>query len=88
MMTTTKIGLIAFLGALLFLTTGWSASTLAQGKKGKPRVIELEEIQIEGRVQKPNAFYVLNRANLGYEVYDLRTSFVRNIIRSVERSPF
>jgi hypothetical protein len=53
-----------------------------------PRVIQLEEIRIEGRVQKPNAFYILNRASLGYEVLDLRTSFVREIVRSVQREPF
>ena len=56
--------------------------------RGQPRVIQLEEIHIEGRVQKPNAFYILNRSNLGYEVLDLRTSFVREIVRSVRRSPF
>lgn len=54
----------------------------------KPKVIQLEEIQIEGRVQKPNAFYILNRSNLGYEVLDLRTSFVREIYRSVQKQPF
>ncbi|MGB0680623.1 MAG: hypothetical protein ACPGUV_13280 [Polyangiales bacterium] len=56
--------------------------------RGKPRVIELEEVKIEGRVQKPNAFYILNRSNLGYEVMDIRTSFVRDIVRSVRRPPF
>lgn len=59
----------------------------AAGKK-KPRVIQLEEITIEGRVQKPNAFYILNRSNIGYEVLDLRTSFVREVIRSVQHEPF
>ncbi len=60
----------------------------AQRRRGQPRVIQLEEIRIEGRVQKPNAFYILNRSNLGYEVLDLRTSFVREIVRSVRRAPF
>lgn len=54
----------------------------------EPRVIQLEEIRIEGRVQKPNAFYILNRSNLGYEVLDLRTSFVREVVRSVQDQPF
>ena len=61
----------------------------AQSKpKRAPRVIQLEEIKIEGRVQKPNAFYILNRSNLGYEVMDLRTSFVRDVIRSVNGDAF
>lgn len=53
-----------------------------------PRVIQLDAITIEGRVQKPNAFYILNRSNLGYEVLDLRTTFVREIVRSAQHEPF
>ena len=61
---------------------------LGQGKKRQPRVIQLEEIIIEGRVQKPNAFYILNRSNLGYEVLELRTSFLHKVVRSVQKEPF
>lgn len=61
----------------------------AQGRpRGAPRVIQLDEIRIEGRVQKPNAFYILNRSSIGYEVLDLRTSFTREILRSVQDEPF
>lgn len=65
-------------------------SAMAQDRpgRGQPRVIQLDEIRIEGRVQKPNAFYILNRSNLGYEVLDLRTTFVREIIRTVQHEPF
>jgi len=74
--------------ALLFVALSTSA-TLAQGaKKRQPRIIQLEEIVIEGRVQKPNAFYILNRSNLGYEVLELRTSFLRKVVRSVQKEPF
>jgi hypothetical protein len=64
-----------------------SAGAQARGRRA-PRVIQLEEIRIEGRVQKPNAFYILNRSNLGYEVLDLRTSFLREVVRTVQRDPF
>jgi hypothetical protein len=61
----------------------------AQGKtKRAPKVIELEEIKIEGRVQKPNAFYILNRSSIGYEVMELRTSFVQEVVRAVRSAPF
>ena len=63
------------------------AGALAQQKR-KPKVIQLEEIKIEGRVQKPNAFYILNRSNIGYEVMDLRAHFIRKVIESVRREPF
>lgn len=56
--------------------------------RGAPRVIQLEEIRIEGRVQKPNAFYILNRSSIGYEILDLRESFTREILRSVQNEPF
>ena len=77
-------------GALLV----WLAAAIpahAQDNKKRqrsPKVVQLEEIKIEGRVQKPNAFYILNRSNIGYEVLELRTSFVQDIVRSVRREPF
>ena len=65
-----------------------SAGSAQDKKKRRPRVIQLEEIVIEGRVQKPNAFYILNRSNLGYEVLELRTSFLREVVKSVQKEPF
>jgi hypothetical protein len=74
------------LGALLF---GASTASAQQARRARaPKIIELEEIKIEGRVQKPNAFYILNRSNLGYEVMELRTSFVQEVVRSVRKEPF
>jgi hypothetical protein len=78
----------SLLAALLAAFALASAANAQPRQRGSPRVIQLEEITIEGRVQKPNAFYILNRSNLGYEVLDLRTSFVREVIRSVQREPF
>ena len=74
---------------LVFCLAGPARSADAQPRRrGQPRVIQLEEFHIEGVVQKPNAFYILNRSSLGYEVLDLRTSFVREVLRSVQRDPF
>ncbi|MGB5701884.1 MAG: hypothetical protein WBM48_03625 [Polyangiales bacterium] len=78
---------IVWIGFLLVL--GATSTTFGQQpKKRQPRVIQLEEIVIEGRVQKPNAFYILNRSNLGYEVLELRTSFLREVVKSVQEEPF
>lgn len=74
------------LTSLCLVVSFVATSTYAQ--KGKPKVIELDEIVIEGEVQKPNAFYILNRSNLGYEVLDLRTSFIKKILKSVEKDLF
>lgn len=75
------------LAASALLASGGHAQDRGRGGR-EPRVIQLDEIRIEGRVQKPNAFYILNRSNLGYEVLDLRTSFVREVVRSVQTEPF
>jgi len=74
----------AFASVLMLVPSAQAAPQ----KGGGPKVIQLEEITIEGRVQKPNAFYILNRSNLGYEVMELRTSFVDEIVRSVQKEPF
>jgi hypothetical protein len=83
----TKAGTVFFALAALSLLAG-AAGAQDRKKARAPKVIELEEIKIEGRVQKPNAFYILNRSNIGYEVMELRTSFVSEVIRSVRRDPF
>jgi hypothetical protein len=78
------VGWLAFTIAIVF-----GAAAQAQQKRPRaPKVIQLEEIKIEGRVQKPNAFYVLSRSNIGYEVMELRTSFLQEVVRSVRREPF
>lgn len=78
----------AILLALMLVALTASFALGQRAKKRQPRVIQLEEIVIEGRVQKPNAFYILNRSNLGYEVLELRTSFLRKVVRSVQKEPF
>ncbi len=78
------------LALALFLGIAGAAGTVeAQAARGRaPRIITLDEFRIEGRVQRPNAFYILNRSSIGYEVLDLRTTFTREIIRSVQGEPF
>lgn len=82
-----KLALFSTALCVLFASPTFAQDRGAAGKR-KPKVIQLEEITIEGRVQKPNAFYILNRSNLGYEVLDLRTSFLRDVVRSVQNEPF
>ena len=85
-----SIASVTFSALVVSVLLAGAASAQDKGAAGKrkPKVIQLEEITIEGRVQKPNAFYILNRSNLGYEVLDLRTSFLRDVVKSVQRDPF
>lgn len=72
-------------GASLLLV---SPNAAAEGGRREGGVIRLEEITIEGRVQKPNAFYVLQRSSLGFEQAQTEQSFVREVVDSVNRDPF
>ena len=83
-----SIVLLALLWALASAAAFGSPASAQERKKRQPRVIQLEEIVIEGRVQKPNAFSIHNRSNLGYEVLELRTSFLREVVKSVQKEPF
>ena len=73
-------------GATLSVALSWSGLAWAERRSGG--VIRLEEVVIEGRVQKPNAFYVLQRSSLGYEEAHVQQSFVQDIVESVEHEPF
>ena len=43
---------------------------------------------IEGRIQKPNAFYVLQRSQINYDWAQLDKNFVPGILESVKENPF
>jgi len=65
----------------------FSCYAQAQKKKGGG-VIQLEEITIEGKIQKPNAFYILERQGLGFQIMELKTSFIQEIVDQVKNKPF
>lgn len=60
----------------------------ARAQQSGRKVIRLEAIKVEGRIQKPQAFYILQRSNLNFESLDLKQSFVPKILRTVEGAPF
>ena len=60
----------------------------AQNRSSRRRVVRIREVRIEGRIQKPQAFYILQRSNLNFEGLQLKNSFVPKIIKSVEKAPF
>ncbi len=85
--TVPRIGVaIACAGLLLAL----SSSAVAQegGDQGGGGVINLQETVIEGNIQKPEAFYILQHSNLNYEALEPKRSFIPQLMESVERDPF
>jgi hypothetical protein len=47
-----------------------------------------EGIVVEGRLQKPNAFYVLQRSSIDYDWETLNQGFLPKIIQATEKRPF
>ncbi len=64
------------------------AQNKAKRKKRTPRVITLGEQVIEGVVQKPEAFYILQRSELNFKGLEPKKSFIPLILKSVEKEPF
>ncbi len=69
--------------------TGTSGASPAPGTAKKPRkVIRLDAITVEGRIQKPQAFYILPRSNLSFDELSRTETFVPKVVKSVEQDPF
>lgn len=57
----------------------------AQGRK----VYRIENaVVIEGKIQKPEAYYVLSRSAINYDWDALKKGFIPKMIDSVRQSPF
>lgn len=63
-------------------------TTTRANQRPAARQIRIGEFKIEGQIQKPQAFYILQRSNLNFEGLELKNSFVPKIIKSVEQAPF
>jgi hypothetical protein len=73
---------VVALSAFLVMV-GLSANASAQ-----QGVINLEEEVIKGRIQKPEAFYILQNANLSYEMLKPKQSFIPELLKTAEQKPF
>ena len=62
-----------------------------QGRKGAggKKVYRItEEIRIEGKIQKPEAFFFYQRSTINYDWQELKQDFIPKILDSVSHSPF
>jgi hypothetical protein len=59
-----------------------------RGAGGKTVYRITEAIRIEGKIQKPEAFYVLQKSSINYDWQDLKQDFVPKIVDSVSKAPF
>ncbi len=74
---------------LLLSSTLLAGPALAQEEgEAEDGVIQLEGLVIEGKIAKPQVFYVLGRSTVRYESLRLDQSFVHRIVESARRNPF
>lgn len=70
-------------------TQGESGPEVIKERVGGKTVYRIKtEFVIEGKIQKPNAFYVLNRQGVNYGWAELDKSFIQGILESVKELPF
>lgn len=74
------MGTVALSAAFLLMTNSTAAAQ--QG------VINLDETVIKGRIQKPEAFYILQHAKLNYEALKPKPTFIPELLKTVREEPF
>ncbi len=94
---TTLRGLVSL--ALLVLTMATPSPTWGQSpapkraakKVLKPepaKVMRLEELKVEGRIQKPQAMFLMPRANLNVGNVEASEPFLPKVVEALDRAPF
>ena len=53
-----------------------------------PKIIQLEDVKVEGKVAGPEAVFIINLKDLQFEGLEPKKSFLSEIIKSVEKEPF
>lgn len=78
----------ALLGLCLSLTLLVPGAVFAQSAPKKKKVIRLDALTVEGRIQKPQAFYILQRSNLNFDELSNSEHFTPKIVKSLDKEPF
>ena len=80
-----RLVLLALVGAIAAVALP-TMQALAQAAPRKK--ITLDDLVIEGNIQKPEAFFILPRTNLNFADLERREDLKARIIKSVESQPF
>ncbi|MFL5345630.1 MAG: hypothetical protein ACJ8AT_12590 [Hyalangium sp.] len=72
---------------VLILIAAGPALAQDSGAK-KKKVIRLDALTVEGKIQKPQAFYILQRSNLNFDDLSHPESFVPKVVQTVDKQPF
>ncbi|MCC7071261.1 MAG: hypothetical protein IT383_08060 [Deltaproteobacteria bacterium] len=74
--------------AVLAVALGAVTIVAASPAAAQRKKITLDDLIIEGNIQKPEAFFILPRTNLNFSDLERREDLKARIIKSVERQPF
>jgi hypothetical protein len=79
-----------FIAVLLLASFSFAqdAATPAPAPAKKKKVIRLDAITVEGRIQKPQAFYILQRSTLNFDELNRAETFIPKVEKSVEKDAF
>jgi hypothetical protein len=90
--------LVALAGAMLTILVSAPArvdaappaeTAVNKNKKVAPtKILRLEEMKVEGRIQKPQAMFLMPRANLNLGELDRSEPFLPKVSRAVTKPPF
>ena len=89
---------VMLFAAMLSSTVAWAQDAAPQGAAPKVKVERsasgqkifriTEGIVVEGKIQKPNAFYVLQRSSMDYDWESLKQDFLPKILQAASHHPF
>lgn len=74
--------------AMVMLVASVALAQAPAGGGKKKKVIRLDAITVEGRIQKPQAFYILQRSTLNFDELNRAETFIPKVEKSVEKEAF
>jgi hypothetical protein len=80
--------LVALSAAVLTIFAPPAGAQSADKKEAPRKILRLEEMKVEGRIQKPQAMFLMPRANLNYGELDRSEPFLPKVKKAVEKEPF
>ncbi len=87
MKTLTLIQALALFGTIATTAFAQDSNTASAPAK-KKKVIRLDAMTVEGRIQKPQAFYILQRSTLNFDELNRAETFVPKVEQSIDRETF
>ncbi len=89
-MTPSRV-LVALVAAVLTIAPA-SARSETQGAKKKAaapkKILRLEELKVEGRIHKPQAMFLMPRANLNLGELERSEPLLPKVTEAAEKEPF